>query len=69
MRCPCCGHKLSKATDVCSRCGSDIRATTLRHDVLVTVIYALVVLVLLSLFIYIGLAWHDSQLIDRWYLR
>lgn len=69
MRCPCCGHRLSEETDVCTRCGSDISTTTIRHDVLVTVIYAIIVLVLLSLFIYVGLAWHDSQLIDRWNLR
>ena len=69
MRCPCCGHRLSEKTDTCTRCGSDISAATIRHDVLVTVLYAVVVLALLSLFIYVGLAWHDSQLIDRWNFR
>ena len=69
MRCPYCGHRLNKTADTCTRCGSDISATAFRHDVLITVAYALVVLVLLSLFIYIGLSWHDTQLIDRWNLR
>ncbi len=69
MRCPCCGQILNKKTDTCTRCGSDISASTTRRNVLFTVIYAIVVLVLLSLFIYAGLAWHDSQLIDRWYLH
>lgn len=69
MLCPYCGHKLSKASNTCTRCGSAIDSAAVRHDVLVTVAYALIVLILLSLFIYVGLTWHDSQLIDRWYLR
>ena len=69
MRCPYCGHSLKKPTGTCTRCGSDISTESIRHDVLVTVVYALIVLILLSLFIYVGLAWHDTQLIDRWYLR
>ena len=69
MRCPYCGHKLNKTTDTCTRCGSDTSAAAVRHDVLVTVVYALIVLVLLSLLIYVGLTWHDTQLIDRWNLR
>lgn len=69
MRCPCCGQRLEKDVDVCTRCATDITPTSIRRSVLITILYALIVLAIIGLIVYMGLSWHDAQLFDRWNIR
>ena len=62
MHCSHCGEQLSNNASTCTRCGADLSADARLHSLLVTISFAAISLVVVSIIIFFVLFWHESQI-------
>ena len=62
MHCSHCGAHLANNASNCSRCGADLSASARLHSLLVTIVFAAISIVVVSVIISLVLFWHQSQI-------
>lgn len=64
MHCWACGHDFEGDEAICPRCHADLTARHRRRALLLTVIYVLIAVLVVSVLTSCVLKWHDAQILQ-----